>query len=176
MSWVVTERGQVGQARQGVGDVPVGALVSEVAHDLSTLVRQELELAKAETRQEVVKAGKAGGAFGGAGVAAWIGLVFLSAALMFGLGAVMPLGWAALIVGVLWVIVAAALALYGRGRMRQVSPVPDRTTETIKEDVRWGSESERPTGREYQGTGRPLAGQPVDPDYPTGTDYAACPG
>jgi hypothetical protein len=134
----MTEQSSVGAAHHpDVGETPVGTLVSQVTHDLSTLMRQELELAKSETKQEVAKAGKAGAAFGGAGVAAWIALVFVSAAVMYGLGAVMPLGWAALIVGIVWVAIAVVLALYGRSRMREVNPVPERTVETIKEDVRW---------------------------------------
>jgi hypothetical protein len=123
--------------RHGVADASVGELVRGVAEDLTTLVRQEIQLAKVETKAEVTKAGKAGGALGGAGLAGWIAVVFLSLALMFALGAVMPLGWAALIVGVLWAIVGAALAAYGRSRLKNVNPVPERTVETVKEDVRW---------------------------------------
>lgn len=120
-----------------VADASVGDLVKNVANDLTTLVRQEIALAKAETKEEVTKAGKAGGAFGGAGVAGWLALLFVSLALMFGLDALMPIGWAALIVGVLWAIGAAALAAYGRSKVKEVNPVPKRTVETVKEDVRW---------------------------------------
>jgi hypothetical protein len=125
------------EPRPGVGDASVGELVREVANDLTTLVRQEIALAKAETKEELTKAGKAGGAFGGAGLAGWVAVVFFSLALMFALGAAMPLGWAALIVAVLWSAVGAGLAFYGRGKVRQVNPVPERTVETVKEDVRW---------------------------------------
>jgi len=120
-----------------VGDVPVGDLVREVISDLSTLVRQELALAKAETKQELTEAGKAGGALGGAGLAGWLTILFLSLAVMFGLGAVMPLGWAALIVAVVWGIAAAVLFVVGRNKMRAVNPVPERTVQTVKEDVQW---------------------------------------
>jgi len=120
-----------------VGETSVGELVREVANDLTTLVRQEIALAKVETKEELTKAGKAGGAFGGAGLAGWIAIVFLSLAVMFGLGAAMPLGWAALIVAVVWAIVGAGLAFYGRSKIRNVNPVPERTVETVKEDVRW---------------------------------------
>jgi hypothetical protein len=120
-----------------VGEVPLGSLLRELAADLSTLVRQELELARAETKQEVVKAGKAGGMFGVAGVAGWLAAMFATLAAMFALGAVMPLGWAALVVAVLWGVVAAVLFATGRSRMRTVDMVPDKTVETVKEDVRW---------------------------------------
>jgi hypothetical protein len=122
---------------RSVSDASVGELVKDVAENLTTLVRQEIELAKIETKAEVAKASKAGGAFGGAGLAGWIAIVFLSLAAMFGLGAAMPLGWAALIVGVVWAVVGGALAMYGRTKIRQVNPVPERTVETVKEDVRW---------------------------------------
>ncbi|GAA0277004.1 phage holin family protein [Cryptosporangium japonicum] len=120
-----------------VGNASVGELVKNVANDLTTLVRQEIALAKAETKEEVTKAGKAGGAFGGAGLAGWLALLFISLAVMYGLGEVIPVGWAALIVGVLWAIGAAALAAYGRSKVKEVNPVPKRTVETVKEDVRW---------------------------------------
>ncbi|TQS41067.1 phage holin family protein [Cryptosporangium phraense] len=127
----------MGDPRQDVSNASVGDLVREVADDLTALVRQEIALAKAETKDEVAKAGKAGGAFGGAGIAGWLALLFLSLALMYGLDALMPIGWAALIVGVLWAAGAAALAAYGRTKVKQVNPVPTRTVETVKEDVRY---------------------------------------
>jgi len=116
---------------------PVAELVGDVARDVSTLVRQELELAKAETRQEIAKAGRAGGVLGGAALAGWLTLIFASLAAMFGLGAVMELGWAALIVAACWGIAAAVLGLLGRARIRTVHPVPNQTVQTVKEDVQW---------------------------------------
>jgi len=123
--------------RQDVGQVPVGQLMSQVAEDLSQLVRAELALAKVETKQEITKAGKAGGMLGGAALAGWLTLLFASLALMYALGAVMPLGWAALIVAALWGVAAAVLFVVGRKRIKQVNPVPEQTIETVKEDVRW---------------------------------------
>jgi tetrahydromethanopterin S-methyltransferase subunit G len=124
-------------ARPDVENVPLGTLLSEVTDDLSRLMRQELELAKAELRQEAAKTGKGIGMVGGAGVGATLLLVFASLALMFGLGAVMPLGWAALIVAALWLIISALLFMTGRRTLRRVSPVPEQTIETVKEDVQW---------------------------------------
>jgi hypothetical protein len=115
----------------------IGELLGEVSDDLSRLFRQEVELAKSEMRAEAGKAGKAAGMLGGAGVAGLLTAVLLSFALVFALGAVMPLGWAALIVGVLWAIVGAVLYANGRKRMRMVDPVPRRTVETLKEDAQW---------------------------------------
>jgi predicted butyrate kinase (DUF1464 family) len=120
-----------------VSEVSVGTIVSELASDMSTLIRKEIELAKVEVKAEAVKAGKAGGAFGGAGFAGWMAVLFLSWALTYLLDELMPRGLAVLIVGVLWLVGAIALALYGRARVRALNPVPERTVETVKEDVEW---------------------------------------
>jgi uncharacterized membrane protein YqjE len=126
-----------GQVRHDVGGRSVGDLVGEVSSDLSTLMRQELQLAKTELRAEAVKAARAGGMLGGAGVLANLTLVFLALALMWALGNVMDLGWAALIVGAVLAIGAAVLFQLGRHRLREVNPKPELTIETVKEDVRW---------------------------------------
>jgi uncharacterized membrane protein YqjE len=115
----------------------LGEIVGDIAQDLTTLVRQELELAKTEAKAEAKKAGKGAGLLGGAGVAAHLLLIFLSAAAMFALGRVMDLDWAALIVAVFWAVVAAVLAAAGRARLRQVDPTLETTTQTLKEDARW---------------------------------------
>ena len=104
---------------------------------MSTLVRQEVALAKAELQQEAKTAGSAVGAFGGAGFAGYFVLLFLSLAAMYGLDSFMPIGWAALIVGVVWGLIAGVLALVGRKKLKNFSPKPERTIETVKEDVQW---------------------------------------
>ena len=86
-------------------------MVSKVAEDLSTLMRQELELAKTEVKQEAARAGKAGASLGGAGLAGWLAILFLSLTAMFALGNVMDLGWAALIVTVGLGLAGTLLAL-----------------------------------------------------------------
>ncbi len=118
-------------------DASPGQLASEVAKDMSTLVRQEVALAKAELQQEAKTAGAAAGAFGGAGFAGYFVLVFLSLALMYALDSFLDIGWAALIVAVLWGIVAGVLALIGRKKLKNFNPKPERTIETVKEDVQW---------------------------------------
>jgi len=115
----------------------LGDLVSELTGDLSKLMRQELELAKAEIRQEATKAGKATGMLAAAGFAGYLTTVLLSLALVFALGAIMPLGWAALIVAALWGIAGAVLYTSGRAKLRTVNPKPERTVETLKEDAEW---------------------------------------
>jgi hypothetical protein len=124
-------------ARARAADASPGELASEVAKDMSTLVRQEVALAKAELQQDAKTAGTAVGAFGGAGFAGYFVLVFLSRAMMWALGSTMALGWAALIVAAVWAVVAAVLALLGRSKLKGFSPKPERTIETVKEDVQW---------------------------------------
>lgn len=131
------DRLDVVERHPDVADRSLGELVGQLSGDLSRLVRQEMALAKTEAKEEATAAGKGIGLLGGAGVAGDIALIFVSLALMFGLGALMPLGWAALIVGVLWAGVAAFLALRGKAQLKQLSsPLPE-TTETLKEDAQW---------------------------------------
>ena len=115
----------------------VGELVSGIASDLSTLMRQELDLAKVEVKQEVSKAGKAAGMLGGAGLAGWMVALFLSFTLLYLLDSAIDAGWAALIVAVIWAIIGAVLFVIGRNRLKAVDPTPHRTVETVKEDVEW---------------------------------------
>jgi hypothetical protein len=115
----------------------VGDLVGEIANDLSQLVRQEIDLAKAEAKQEVTKLGKGAGMFGAAGVAGHLLLLFLSVALMLVLARAMPLDLAALIVAVIWAIAAAVLASMGRRQIKSFQPKLEQTTQTLKEDVQW---------------------------------------
>jgi hypothetical protein len=118
-------------------DESSGHLIGEVAGDVSTLFRQEVALAKAELKEEASKAVKAGGLLAGAGFAGYMVAVLLSLALVFALGALMPLGWAALIVAVVWAVAGGVLYAVGRKRMKDVDPVPRQTVETLREDAQW---------------------------------------
>jgi hypothetical protein len=119
--------------RPNLSSTSVGTLISEVTTDLSTLMRQELELAKAEFKQEASKTGKAAGMLGGAGFAGYMVALFLSIALWSALANGMDEGWAGLIVAALWAVIAAVLFSIGRKRMRDVNPKPERTVQTLKE-------------------------------------------
>jgi putative superfamily III holin-X len=119
--------------RADVSSASVGELIGEVSRDLSTLMRQELELAKAELKTEVAKTGKGVGMLGGAGFAGYMLALFLSIALWWGLANVMDEAWAALIVAALWGVIAAVLFATGRKTMRTVNPKPERTVETVQE-------------------------------------------
>jgi hypothetical protein len=119
--------------RPEVSGRSVGDLIGEVTQDLSTLMRQELELAKAEVKAEAATAGKAAGMLGGAALAGWMTALFLSIALWWALANGMDEGWAALIVAGIWAVAAAILASAGRARLRKVNPKPERTVQTLKE-------------------------------------------
>ena len=116
-----------------VSDASVGELVGHVAQDLSTLMRQELELAKAEVKQEITKTGKAAGMLGAAGFAGYMVLLFASIAAWWGLANVMDQGWAALIVAGVWAVAGAVLFVAGRRRLSDINPTPEQTVETVKE-------------------------------------------
>lgn len=114
-------------------DVSVGELFAAISRDLSTLMRQEMDLAKAEVREEAVKAGKAASMLGGSGFAGYLTVFFLSVAAWAALSNVVDEAWAALIVAAAWAVVAVALFVMGRTRMRRVRPKPERTVETLRE-------------------------------------------
>jgi uncharacterized membrane protein YqjE len=117
---------------------PVGELMKELASQTSTLVRQELDLAKAEMAQKGKQAGLGVGMFGGAGIVAFLALVALTACFVAALATGMKVWLAALIVAVVYAAIAGALALVGRGRVKEATPpVPEQTVETVKEDVEW---------------------------------------
>jgi len=126
-----------------VTETSIGELIGDISNDLSQLFRQEVELAKAELKEEAAKAGKAAGMLGGAGFAGYLAVVLLSFAAVFGLANVMDAGWAALIVAVVWGAVGAALYATGRKKLMTVDPMPRRTVDTIKEDAQW---LKNPTG------------------------------
>jgi len=116
-----------------VEGVSVGALIGEVAKDMSTLMRQELELAKVELKVEAKKAGTGAGLFGAAGFAGYMAIFFLSIALWWALSHLVGHSWSALIVAVLWGIVAAVTGLMGKKKFQQVNPKPERTVETLQQ-------------------------------------------
>src|SRR5438309_1806859 len=119
--------------RPDVEGTSVGAIIGEVTKDLSTLMRQELELAKAELKVEAKKAGQGAGMFGAAGFAGYMVLLFLSIALWWALENVMDAGLAALIVAVVWGVIGAVAFVLGRKKFRQVNPKPERTVETLQQ-------------------------------------------
>ena len=119
--------------RPDVEGSSVGALIGEVTKDLSTLMRQELELAKVEMKVEAKKAGQGAGMFGAAGFAGYMVLLFLSIALWWALSHLVGHSWSALIVAILWGVVGAVAFVMGKKKFQQVNPKPERTVETLQQ-------------------------------------------
>ncbi|MGP4032149.1 phage holin family protein [Pseudarthrobacter sp. 1C304] len=110
----------------------LGDLLGDVTRDMSTLMRQEVELAKVELKQSATRAGKGAGMLAGAGVAGHFVLLFLSLALWWALGTVIGLGWSGVVVALIWGIVAAVLASMGRKELKAIKGMP-QTAETLQE-------------------------------------------
>ena len=127
---------------------PIGELVKDLAGQTSTLVRQEIQLAQAELTQKGKLAGRGAGLLVGAAVAGLLALGTLTALLIVVLDEFLPLWLAALIVTVLWIVVALALASAGRNALKRAAPpVPEQTVETVKEDVEWAKTQARSAKR-----------------------------
>ena len=116
-------------------------LLSEVTNEIATLFRKEVELARVETSEQVSRAAKAGGMLGAAAVIGLIDLILFAFAAAWALAEVMPTGLAFLVVGVVFGIVAAVLALAGKKRMASINPVPNQTVQTLKDDVQVAKDS-----------------------------------
>ena len=140
----MSSNGRVEDLRdQGIGD-----LVRELSSQVSTLVRQEVELAKAEVGEKGKKAGVGAGMFGGAGVAALLMLASLTTFAILVLQIFLPEWAAALIATVAWGAVAAVLASRGRRKLQEMgTPVPEQTIDTMKEDIQWAKHPTKSAGR-----------------------------
>lgn len=135
-----TDPGQRDATEPIEADKSLGQLISELSSDFSDLVSTQLELAKVEIKEEVSRAGKGAGMLTGGALAAYLAVVVLSFAAAWGLSEAMPTGFAFLIVGLAWAVVAGVLMLIGRNQLRMVHPVPEQTKETLKEDVEWAKQ------------------------------------
>ena len=119
-------------------DLPASELLKQLSDQTTTLVRQEIELAKLEFREKGKKAGIGAGMFGGAGVFGLYAVGALTATIILALATFLP-GWvAALIVTVIYGAIAGVLALRGKSQVKEATPpMPEQAVETTKEDVRW---------------------------------------
>jgi nitrate/nitrite transporter NarK len=118
-------------------DRPVGELLKQLAQETATLVRQEIELAKAEVSQSAKKTGIGAGMFGAAGVAGLLALGALTACLILALNEWLDAWFAALILAAVWGAVAGVLAMRGKEKVQQATPPAPQTQETVKEDIQW---------------------------------------
>jgi hypothetical protein len=134
----MSQNEQEGSARaSALADKPLSALMGDMVSEMGTLVRQEIALAKVETKEELGKAGQAAGMGAGAALAGHMALLFLSFALAWLLAQAMNTALAFLIVGIIYAATAGLLALGARKRAQAIHPVPEQTVETLKEDVQW---------------------------------------
>ncbi len=117
---------------------PTGDLLKELSDHTTVLVQQEIALAKAELAEKGKKAGIGAGMFGGAGLFGVFAFAALTTCIIAVLESPLSLWLAALIVAVVYAVVAGVLALQGRNKVKQaVPPVPEQATESVKEDVQW---------------------------------------
>lgn len=119
-------------SEQKAATTSLGELLSEVSRDISTLMRQEVALAKAELKESAAKSAKGAGLMGAAGYSALMAVFFLSMALWWALGTLIGGGWSGVIVAVIWALIALVLFLVGRGQLQEVEGAP-QTVETLKE-------------------------------------------
>jgi uncharacterized membrane protein YqjE len=124
-------------AGQHHDDRSLGEILGDISQNLSALVRQEIDLAKTELRQEANTAAKAIGMLAGAAVTALLMLIFLAWALTWLLDNWVPLELAALITALLWAVVTAVLVSMGRKKLRETNPQLPQTQQTLKEDAAW---------------------------------------
>ena len=122
-------------------DRSLSELLSDVTTEIATLFRKEVELAKAETSEQVSRAAKAGGMLGAAAVIGFLDLILFSFAAAWALSEVVPEGVAFAIVAVVFAIVAGVLFIAGKKRLASVNPVPNQTVQTLKADVQVAKDS-----------------------------------
>lgn len=115
----------------------VGEIVADVTNDLTTLIRKEMDLAKTEMKQEFTKAGKGAGLLGGAGLAGYFTLLFLSFTLIFLLDNWMPVEFAAFILTLAWGAGAAILTIIGKKELDHANPQLPKTQSQVKDDIQW---------------------------------------
>ena len=119
-------------SEERAANTSLGDLLGQVTHDLSTLLRQEFALAKAEVKQTATASGKGAALLGGAGYAASMVVLFLSIALWAALSTLVGGGWAGVIVALVWAVIAGVLFAVGKSQMSKAKGVP-QTAETLRE-------------------------------------------
>lgn len=128
---------------EGHGEATLGELFGDLSRGFSQLMRQEIQLAKTELREEASKAGKAAGQLTGAAITGHMSLLVASLAAAWALGEVIPVAAGLLIVAIVHAVIAAVLYTRGRDQAKDINPVPDETIDTLKEDARWAKAQPR---------------------------------
>jgi uncharacterized membrane protein YqjE len=117
---------------------PIGELLRQLSEETTTLVKRELDLAKAEIAEKGQRAGKGAGMLGGASLMGLLALGSFTAFLIMLLDGAVPNWAAALIVASVYAVIAGVLALQGRNKLKEATPpVPEQAVDSVKEDVQW---------------------------------------
>jgi uncharacterized membrane protein YqjE len=122
------------------GDRSLSDVLQDIIRNVQEIVRSEVRLAKTEIREEAVKAKSSMLLLGVGGVTALFAMLFLLVTIVYALALVMPSWAAALIVGTVLAVVASVVLMAGMKRFKQIHPTPERTVETIKENVEWAKQ------------------------------------
>ena len=125
------------------GERSLGEIVQEVMRDLGEVIRGEARLARAEMREKISRASKSGVWFGGAALCGVMGFAALVFAAISALALFVSTWGAALIVGAFLLCIAGAMFLGGRAKVKELTPVPERTLQTLKDDVEWAKHPTR---------------------------------
>jgi uncharacterized membrane protein len=142
------DRPMQGDTMQGdvvsVNDEPsLGDLFSSLTEDMSTLIRQEVDLARTETMEKVSSATRSVVSMVAGGMIAYAGLIGVMIAVIVGLSSFMPLWLSALIVGVVVIVIGAIMIMSGRSSLQKMTVVPEQTVESMKENTEWAKEQVR---------------------------------
>ena len=125
-------------------DTSLGDLFSELVRETSTLVRQEVQLAKVELSQSATEIGRDVASLVVGGAIAYAGFLAILAAIIIGLSQAGLIWWlSALIVGVVVAVIGYVLISRARSALQGASLAPQRTVESLKEDKAWMSEQMR---------------------------------
>ena len=125
---------------QGRDDRSLGELFSELSQETTTLIRQEVNLAKTEMSQKASRVGKDVGFMAAGGAVAYAGLLAIVAGVIALLGLVIPLWLSALLVGLVVAAIGYFLVKRGLDALKQEDLAPRETIETLKEDKEWAKE------------------------------------
>jgi len=120
-------------------DASLGDLLAQLTRDFGDLVSTQVDLAKVELKDEIKQTSKGAGLLGGGAFGAYLAVLLLSFAAVYGLDEAMPLGVAFLIVGLVYAAVSVVLIRQGRNKLRSVDSVPE-TQESLKEDLAWAKQ------------------------------------
>jgi len=121
-------------------DRPLTGLLTELAQETTTLVRKEVELAKAEVSEKVSQATTGAVSLAAGGLVAFAGLIFLLLAVTYYLATMMEPWLAALIVGGVVTLIGVILVVIGKSRLNACNLQPTRTLATLQDDKRWAKE------------------------------------